>query len=147
MTAYKRSSLSVTTPHLAGSKGPGVVSAESLRSFVVFDGLTRFIMPLLSAVRDRPGAEEPVTKTLILADIAGLDMRQLWNLKRYLQDFNALLAINYPEILDRVLVRLFECSSGSLLQLGQNRRWSVIADREAPDRRCTVSLLHHLEMD
>ena len=113
MTAYKHSSLSVTTPNPAGLKGPGVVSAELLRSFVLFDGLTRFIMPLLSALRDRPGADEPVTKTLIIADIAGLDMRQLWNLKRYLQDFNHLLAINYPEILDRVLVRPLEYSSGS----------------------------------
>lgn len=61
-------------------------------------------MPLLSAVPGRPDSDKLVTKMLIIADISGLDMRQLWNLKRYIQDLSKLLAINYPEILDRVLV-------------------------------------------
>lgn len=83
---------------------PGAVSTEMLRAFAVFDGLTRFVMPLCSAVTDRPDPDKVVTKTLMIADISGLGMRQLWNLKGYLQDFSRLLALNYPEILDRVLV-------------------------------------------
>ena len=111
MAAYKHSSSLGPNPKLAGLKAPGVVSAPLLRAFAVFDDLTRFIMPLLSAMPDRPDADKPVTKTLIIADITGLDMRQLWNMKRWLQDSIKLLSDNYPEILDQVLVCLIEDSS------------------------------------
>ncbi|KAL8781085.1 MAG: hypothetical protein Q9213_006167 [Squamulea squamosa] len=104
MAAHRRSSLSIPNPSSTDPKVSGVVSAESLRSFALFDSLTRFIMPLCSAIPGRTGAVEPVTKTLVLADISGLDMRQFWRLKGYIQDLNKLLAINYPEILDRVLI-------------------------------------------
>ena len=106
MAAYRNASLSVPRPKPspANMKAPGVVSAELLRAFALFDSLTRFVMPLVSAVPGRVDGDMPVTKTIMLADIAGLNMRQLWNLKGYIQDFNKLLAINYPEILDRVLV-------------------------------------------
>ena len=104
MGAYRGASLSVPRPNEVNLKDTGAVSTELLRAFGLFDSLTRFIMPLVSAVPGRPDTDRPVTKTIILADISGLTMRQLWNLKQYLLDFNKLLAINYPEILDRVLV-------------------------------------------
>ena len=109
MAAYRTSSASMPHPNpdAFNSKTPGVVSTEVLRSFAFFDGMTRFIMPLCSAVPGRPDPEKPITKALILAEISGVGMKQIWDLRGYIQDFSKLMAINYPEILDRVLVRPF----------------------------------------
>ena len=108
MTAYKTSCLSMLNLNSADSKNPSVVSMEVLRSFTFFDGLTRFIMPLLSAVPGRPDLDKPITRTIFIVDISGISMKQVWDLKTWIQDFSKLLSINYPEILDRVLVCSFQ---------------------------------------
>ena len=66
------------------------------------------VMPLCSAMTDRPSSEIPISKQLIIADISSLGMRQVWQLKSYLKSFSDLLALNYPEVLDRVLVSSFD---------------------------------------
>ncbi|KAI4250835.1 MAG: hypothetical protein LQ352_005225 [Teloschistes flavicans] len=70
------------------------VSPDLLRAFVVFDSLTRFILPLCSGT---PGGPDPVHKTLHLVDITGIGIRQI-------QDLSRLLSRNYPEILDNVFL-------------------------------------------
>ena len=82
-------------------------SSQIRCAYAVHDGLTRMVMPLCSAMTDRPGPEIPVTKQLIIADISSLTLRQVWQLKSYLKGFSDLLALNYPEVLDRVLVSTF----------------------------------------
>ena len=77
-----------------------------LRAFTIFDTLTRFFMPLCSTVPDRKYPDVAVTKMLCVVDISGMGLRQFWNMRGYMQDFAKLVGINYPEILDHVLVRL-----------------------------------------
>ena len=44
-------------------------------------------------------------KTLQLVDITGIGIRQVWNMRAYVQDLARLLSGSYPEILDRCLCK------------------------------------------
>ena len=105
MAAFKESSAKMEVKR-SDLKMPGIVSTELLRAFTIFDTLTRFIMPLCSAVPNRKYPEVAVTKMLCVVDISGMGLRQFWNMRGYMQDFSKLVGINYPEILDHVLVCL-----------------------------------------
>ncbi|KAL8688266.1 MAG: hypothetical protein Q9224_004928 [Gallowayella concinna] len=100
MNAYRQASASIYGMK-AERASEHAVSPEMLRSFVVYDSLTRFVMPLCSGAA---GGPDPVHKTLQLVDITGIGVRQVWNMRAYCQDLAALLAGNYPEILDRVFI-------------------------------------------
>lgn len=84
---------------------PNSVSTETLRAFAVYDHLTRFIMPLCTAVSQRSGRQSAITKMLCIVDISGIGLKQVWNLRHYIQDLAKLFATSYPEILSRVFVR------------------------------------------
>ena len=105
MAAFKESSAKMEVKR-SDLKMPGIVSTEMLRAFTIFDMLTRFVMPLCSAVPSRKYPDIAVTKMLCVVDISGMGLRQFWNMRGYMQDFARLVGINYPEILDHVLVRL-----------------------------------------
>jgi hypothetical protein len=82
------------------------------RACVVHDNLVRFVLPLCSAMTDRPNPTVPVTSALYIADISELGLRQGWDLRSYAQDITKLLALCYPELLDRVFVsRPSACSN------------------------------------
>ncbi|KAL8730355.1 MAG: hypothetical protein Q9166_004120 [cf. Caloplaca sp. 2 TL-2023] len=100
MNAYRQASASI---HGMRKESPSehAVSPEVLRSFVVYDSLTRFVMPLCSGTA---GGPDPVHKTLQLVDITGIGIRQVWNMRSYVQDLARTLSGSYPEILDRVFV-------------------------------------------
>ena len=105
MVAFKESSAQMEIKR-SDLKMPGIVSTEMLRAFTIFDTLTRFIMPLCSAVPTRKYPDIAVTKMLCVVDISGVGLRQFWNMRGYMQDFGKMVGINYPEILDHVLVWL-----------------------------------------
>ncbi|KAL8659055.1 MAG: hypothetical protein Q9226_000636 [Calogaya cf. arnoldii] len=100
MNAYRQASASI---YGMKTKDPSehAVSPELLRSFVVYDSLTRFVMPFCSGTA---GGPDPVHKTLQLVDITGIGIRQVWNMRAYIQDLARLLSGNYPEILDSVFL-------------------------------------------
>ena len=104
MAAYKKTSAAMK-PLKSELNITDPVSIEVLRASTVYDHLTRFIMPLCSAVPGRPNQERAITKMLILVDMSGIGLMQIWSLRGYIQDLGKLFAINYPEILSRVLVR------------------------------------------
>lgn len=103
MAAYKKSSTEMDNPR-SNLKLPGIVSTEMLRAFAVYEHLTRFIMPLCTAASGNSRPEEAITKMLCVVDISGIGVKQVWNLRGYLQDLSKLFATNYPEILDKVFV-------------------------------------------
>lgn len=103
IAAHEKSSRTAVVP-TTNIDHARAVSIPFLRACAVHDELTRFIMPLCSAATDRPNLQFPITKQLVIADISSLGIRQLWQLKGYLEGFSKILALNYPEILDRVLV-------------------------------------------
>ena len=86
------------------SKSPGIVSTDTLRAMAVYEHLTRFIMPLCSAIPGRADPEEAVTKMICIVDISKISIRQVWSVRSYIQDTGKLFSINYPEILGKVFV-------------------------------------------
>jgi hypothetical protein len=74
------------------------------RSIVFNDYLTRFVLPVCSALRDRKDAGTAVTSAVYLVDVGTWNMKQVWNIRAYVQDFTTLLATCYPEVVHRVYV-------------------------------------------
>lgn len=82
-------------------------ASDATRRVVVFhDYLTRFILPLCSAVDDRPEPSIPVTSAVYLVDVKSLTLKQAWSVRAYAQDISKLLATCYPEVIDRVYVSI-----------------------------------------
>ena len=104
MAAFKASSAKMDIKR-SDLKRSGIVPTKMLRAFTIFDTLTRFVMPLCSAVPNRKYPDIAVTKMLCIVDISGVGLRQFWSMRGYIQDLSKLVGINYPEILDHVLVR------------------------------------------
>lgn len=75
-----------------------------MRLFALYENLTRFVLPLCSAVENRPHPETPVSQSNNIVDITGVGLRQFWNLKTHMQDASTLATANYPETLDRIFV-------------------------------------------
>ncbi len=142
MAAFKESSAKMEIKR-SDLKMPGIVSTEMLRAFTIFDTLTRFVMPLCSAIPSRKYPDVAVTKMLCVVDISGMGLRQFWNMRGYMQDFSKLVGINYPEILDHVLVRLSFTSlpCDFLFTKDNNANW------HAPDHWSTFLLPNGLELD
>ncbi|KAI0855736.1 CRAL/TRIO domain protein [Xylaria cubensis] len=74
-------------------------SQVTCRAITSLDYLTRFVMPLCSAM-----AVQPVSKAVYLIDITYASLKQGWNLRGYAQSFTGLLATCYPEVVDKIYV-------------------------------------------
>ncbi|KAL3487201.1 CRAL-TRIO domain-containing protein [Aspergillus germanicus] len=81
------------------------------RALIFFDGLTRFILPLCSAVRDaqtsscqsREGnGEGGVLKCVAIIDAATVSLKQGWDVRDYAREISWILATCFPEVLDRI---------------------------------------------
>jgi hypothetical protein len=75
-----------------------------LRLFALYENLTRFVLPLCSAIKDRPHPETPVSQSNNIVDISNVGLRQFWNLKSHMQDASQLATAYYPETLDRIFI-------------------------------------------
>ena len=82
------------------------MSNDILRVMAIYEHLTRFVMPLCSAIPERAEPDQAVTKMVCIVDISNISIRQVWNVRGWIQDIGKLFAINYPEILDKVFVRV-----------------------------------------
>lgn len=79
-------------------------SVSGLRLFALYENLTRFVMPLCSAVPGRPNPETPVDQSNNIVDISKVGLKQFWNLRSHMQDASTLATAHYPETLDRIFV-------------------------------------------
>jgi hypothetical protein len=77
---------------------------KMLRLFALYENLTRFVLPLCSAIKDRPHPETPITQSNNIVDISGVGLKQFWNLKGHMQDASQLATAHYPETLDRIFI-------------------------------------------
>lgn len=80
------------------------VPRKMLRLFALYENLCRFVLPLCSAVPDRPNSETPVSQSSNVVDLNRVGLAQFWKLRAHLQDSSALATAHYPEILDRIFV-------------------------------------------
>ncbi|GKZ28451.1 hypothetical protein AbraIFM66950_007119 [Aspergillus brasiliensis] len=74
------------------------------RAAIHFDSLTRFVLPLCSAMRDRPDPTTPITKSIYIVDASALSLKQAWDLRDFARDISWILATCYPETIDRIIV-------------------------------------------
>ncbi|KAL8869088.1 MAG: hypothetical protein Q9174_004533 [Haloplaca sp. 1 TL-2023] len=86
------------------SKTKGPSPSRMLRLFALYENLTRFVMPLCSAVPGRPNPETPVDQSNNIVDISKVGLKQFWNLKSHMQDASQLATAHYPETLDRIFI-------------------------------------------
>jgi hypothetical protein len=70
------------------------------------DYLTRFVLPLCSAMDDRPNPKRPVTKVNYVVDASGITLKLGWEVASMAQDVSTLLATSYPETIDRIFVSI-----------------------------------------
>ena len=103
LAAHTKSSGSVSLPDLDFPKSSKL---ESLRSFTAFDYAVRFIIPLCSLVPNRPDPTTPIRRAIYIIDIATISLSQVWSARSWIKTTADFLANTYPEILDRVFVRL-----------------------------------------
>ncbi|KAE9983019.1 hypothetical protein BLS_005036 [Venturia inaequalis] len=80
------------------------VPSKMLRLFALYENLTRFVLPLCTAIKDRPHPETPVSQSNNIVDINNVGLKQFWNLKSHMQDASTLATAYYPETLDRIFV-------------------------------------------
>jgi hypothetical protein len=85
------------------------------RALIFFDGLTRFILPLCSAVRDAQTSSyqsreenggDGVVKCVAIIDAATVSLKQGWDVRDYAREISWVLATCFPEVLDRIYVRI-----------------------------------------
>ncbi|QDS77905.1 hypothetical protein FKW77_000721 [Venturia effusa] len=80
------------------------VSSKMLRLFALYENLTRFVLPLCTAIKDRPHPETPISQSNNIVDISNVGLKQFWNLKSHMQDASQLATAYYPETLDRIFI-------------------------------------------
>ncbi|KAL8995638.1 MAG: hypothetical protein Q9188_006761 [Gyalolechia gomerana] len=86
------------------SKVKGPSPSRMLRLFALYENLTRFVMPLCSAVPGRVNPETPVDQSNNIVDISRVGLKQFWNLRSHMQDASQLATAHYPETLDRIFI-------------------------------------------
>lgn len=120
------------------SKLKGPSPSRMLRLFALYENLTRFVMPLCSAVPGRPNPETPVDQSNNIVDISHVGLKQFWNLRSHMQDASTLATAHYPETLDRIFVSAHCSIAWCLARLGQTN---------CIDHWCTIFLPYSLGLD
>ncbi|RDW69740.1 hypothetical protein BP6252_08760 [Coleophoma cylindrospora] len=100
MAAYEKSAVKTSS----NSKTDGKTSPKLLRLFALYENLTRFVMPLCTALGDREWSKTPITQSNNIVDISGVGLKQFWNLRTHMQDASTLATAHYPETLDRIFI-------------------------------------------
>lgn len=100
MAAYEKSAKETSSK----AKTDGNIPPKLLRLFALYENLTRFVMPLCSALADREHPRTPITQSNNIVDISGVGLKQFWNLRGHMQDASTLATAHYPETLDRIFI-------------------------------------------
>ena len=82
--------------------------------FALYESLTRFVTPWVSAIPSRQYYPTPITQGNNIIDITGVGISQFWSLRGHLQDSSTLATAHYPETLDKIFV---SCAENLLMKL------------------------------
>ena len=77
---------------------------KMLKLFALYENLCRFVLPMCSAVPDRPHHETPISQSNNIVDLTGVGFGKLFNLRNHMSDASKLATAHYPETLDRIFV-------------------------------------------
>ncbi|RGP74496.1 cral trio domain [Fusarium longipes] len=94
----------LTAEALAKYNASETATEKSRHTIVYHDYLTRFVIPLCASQPDCKVQDPSVVSSVYLVNAASFGLRQAWSLKGYAQDVSQLLAICYPETVDRCYV-------------------------------------------
>ncbi|EMD00286.1 hypothetical protein BAUCODRAFT_62741 [Baudoinia panamericana UAMH 10762] len=75
-----------------------------LRLFALYENLCRFVLPLCSALPNRPHGESPISQSNNIVDISKVGFAKFWSLRNHMGDASKLASAHYPETLDRIFV-------------------------------------------
>ena len=77
---------------------------KMLRLFALYENLCRFVLPMCSAIPDRPNGETPISQSNNIVDISKVSFAKFWSLRNHMSDASKLATAHYPETLDRIFV-------------------------------------------
>ena len=96
--------------HWRDTCNPTANSSNMAQRVCVFhDTATRFILPLCSAMRDRPDGSSPsrpIMNCLYLVDVSTVTLKQAWGLTDFAREVSWILERCYPETIQCIMVRL-----------------------------------------
>jgi hypothetical protein len=74
------------------------------RTFAYHDSIVRFILPLCSAVQQRPEPELPILSGVYLVDASSFGLKQAWDVRAYAEEISHVLGMSFPEVVHTVYV-------------------------------------------
>ena len=77
---------------------------KMMKLFALYENLCRFILPMCSAIPDRPHPGTPISQSNNIVDLTNLGFAKLFNLRNHMSDASKLATAHYPETLDRIFV-------------------------------------------
>ncbi|XWX01197.1 hypothetical protein V2A60_009223 [Cordyceps javanica] len=86
------------------AKSDGKTPPGLMRLFALYENLTRFSQPFATQLTDRDSPDIPITLSTNIVDVAGVGLKQFWNLKAHMQAASQLATAHYPETLDRIFI-------------------------------------------
>ncbi|KAH7198351.1 CRAL-TRIO domain-containing protein [Fusarium flagelliforme] len=94
----------LTSENMAKYNASQTSTARSQHTVVFHDYMTRFVLPLCASMPDCQAKSPSVVSSVYLVNAASFGLRQAWSLKGYAQEVSQLLAVCYPEMVDRCYV-------------------------------------------
>lgn len=85
MSAYQSSLSSKAAQH----PSKGNISPNLRRLFALYENLIQFVLPLCSAIPNRPYSDTPVSQSNNIVDISKTGLKQFWNLKGHVRPMPA----------------------------------------------------------
>nr|POE56490.1 sec14 cytosolic factor [Quercus suber] len=85
-------------------QGTQTESEAMLRLFCTYENLTRFVLPLCSAVQARSSPELFVADTTCIVDVSGVGVLQFLRLRNHMQAGSTLATAHYPETLGKTFI-------------------------------------------
>ena len=75
---------------------------NTLASVVLYECMTRFVLPLCDHVPHEPPTSVSTVMTII--DLADVSLTAMWSLRSHLQQASTMATANYPETLDTIAI-------------------------------------------
>jgi hypothetical protein len=79
-----------------GSISSNQASVQQREASKALVSVTRFVLPLCSAMKDRPDPASPITSGVFVVDLTVFTLKGWWGVKNYKQDISGLVATEIP---------------------------------------------------
>ncbi|RGP72469.1 cral trio domain [Fusarium sporotrichioides] len=94
----------LTAESMAKYNASQTATEKSQHTMVYHDYMTRFVLPLCASMPDCKAQSPSVVSSVFVVNAGSFGLRQAWSLKGYAQGVSQLLAVCFPEMVDRCYV-------------------------------------------